>query len=162
MREHQAKDYKRTEFAIGKELPDFSFVDLNGKKRKFSEFRGKYVLLDFWGFWCPPCRDELPYLREAYKRYQSRGLEIVGMNTDDFTPESIKKALSENGMTWTQARHDSFMELKDFQFRIESFPTTFLVAPDGKVLSMSRHQRGEPDLRGKDLLTTLDEILPKM
>jgi hypothetical protein len=83
------------------------------------------------------------------------------MNTDDFTPDSIKKALSENGMTWTQARHDSFTELKDFQFRIESFPTTFLVAPDGKVLSMSRHQRGEPDLRGKDLLTTLDEILPK-
>jgi thiol-disulfide isomerase/thioredoxin len=161
MREHQAKDYKRTEFNIGKELPDFSFVDLNGKKRKFSEFRGKYVLLDFWGFWCPPCREELPYLREAYKRFQTRNLEIVGMNTDDYTPESIKKSLVENGMTWTQARADSFTELKDFEFRIESFPTTFLIAPDGKILSMSRHDRGEPDLRGNDLLTTLDEILPK-
>lgn len=160
MREHAAKDYKRTEFGIGKELPDFSFVDLNGKKRRFSEFRGKYVLLDFWGFWCPPCREELPYLREAYKRYQSRGLEIVGMNTDDYTPESIKKSLTENGMTWTQARQDSFTDLKDFQFRIESFPTTFLIAPDGKILSMSRQERGEPDLRGRDLLTTLDEILP--
>ena len=161
VREHQAKDYKRTEFGIGKQLPDFSFVDLTGKKRRFSEFRGKYVLLDFWGFWCPPCREELPYLREAYKRYQSRGLEIVGMNTDDYTPDSIKKSLTENGMTWTQARQDSFIELKDFQFRIESFPTTFLIAPDGKILSMSRQDRGEPDLRGRDLLTTLDEILPK-
>ena len=161
MREHQAKDYKRTELHIGKELPDFSFVDLNGKKRKFSEFRGKYILLDFWGFWCPPCREEMPYLREAHKRFQARGLEIVGMNTDEFTPESIKKSLEENGMTWTQARHESFMELKDFQFRIESFPTTLLIAPDGKILSMSRQERGEPDLRGKDLLTTLDEILPK-
>lgn len=161
LREHQAKDYKRTELAVGKDLPDFSFVDLNGKKRKFSEFRGKYVLLDFWGFWCPPCRAELPYLREAYKRFQSRGLEIVGMNTDDYTTESIKKALVENGMTWTNARKDSFLELKDFQFRIESFPTTFLIAPDGKILSMSRHLRGEPDLRGKDLLTTLDKILPE-
>jgi len=161
VREHQAKDYKRTEFGIGKELPDFSFVDLTGKKRRFSEFRGKYVLLDFWGFWCSPCREELPYLREAYKRYQSRNLEIVGMNTDDYTPDSIKKSLEENGMTWTQARQDSFIELKDFQFRIESFPTTFLVAPDGKILSMSRQDRGEPDLRSKDLLTTLDEILPK-
>ncbi len=161
MREHQAKEYKRTELNIGKELPDFSFVDLSGKKRKFSEFRGKYVLLDFWGFWCLPCREEMPYLREAYKRFQSRNLEIVGMNTDDFTPESIKKSLAENGMNWTQARQDSFTELKDFQFRIESFPTTFLIAPDGKILSMSRRDRGEPDLRGKDLLTTLDEILPK-
>lgn len=160
LREHQAKDYKRTEFALGNEMPDFSFVDLNGKKRKFSEFRGKYILLDFWGFWCPPCREELPYLREAYKRYQSRGLEIVGMNTDEYTPESIKKSLADNGMTWTQARHDSIMELKDFQFRIESFPSTFLISPEGKILSMSRQDRGEPDLRGRDLLTTLDDILP--
>lgn len=161
LREHQAKEYKRTELSVGTELPDFSFVDLNGKKHKFSEFRGKYVLLDFWGFWCGPCREEMPYLREAYKRYQARGLEIVGMNTDEYTPESIKKSLEENGMTWTQARRESFTELKDFNFRIESFPTTFLIAPDGKILSMSREERGEPDLRGKDLLTTLDEILPK-
>lgn len=161
MREHQAKEYRRTELQIGKELPDFAFVDLSGKKRRFSEFRGKYVLLDFWGFWCPPCRREMPYLIEAYKRFQNRGLEIVGMNTDDYTPESIKEALLKNGMTWTQARQDSFLELKDFQLRIESFPTTFLVAPDGKILSMSREERGEPDLRGKDLLDSLDKILPK-
>ncbi|CAA9375514.1 MAG: hypothetical protein AVDCRST_MAG74-1323 [uncultured Pyrinomonadaceae bacterium] len=161
LREHQAKDYKRKELAVGRELPDFSFVDLDGKKRRFSEFRGKYVLLDFWGFWCPPCLKELPYLREAYKRFQSRNFEIVGMNTDKYTPESIKKNLEQNGMTWTQARHDSFINLKDYEFRIESFPTTLLIAPDGKILSLSRQEKGEPDLRGKDLLETLDEILPK-
>ncbi len=160
LREHQAKDYKRLELAVGKELPDFSFVDLNGKKRRISEFRGKYLIVDFWGFWCPPCMAELPYLREAYKRFQSRGFEIVGMNTDKYTPESIKKNLSENQITWTQGRKDSFIELRDVQFRIESFPSTILVAPDGKILSLSRQERGEPDLRGKDLLTTLDKILP--
>ncbi len=64
-------------------------------------------------------------------------------------------------MTWTQARLDSFIDLRDVQLRIESFPTTFLVSPDGKILSMSRDERGEPDLRGKDLLETLDGILPK-
>ena len=161
LRENQAKDYKRTELGIGKELPDFSFVDLNGKKRKFSEFRGKYVLLDFWGLWCPACRVEIPYMKEAYKRFQGRGLEIVGMNTDKFTPQSIKKTLDENGLVWTQARLDSFVEFAGEQLRIQSFPTTFLIAPDGKILSMSRQERGEPDLRGKDLLTTLDEILPE-
>ena len=146
---------------IGKEFPEFSFVDLTGKKRKFSEFRGKYVLLDFWGMWCPACRDEIPYIREAYKRFQGRGLELVGMNTDKYTPESIKKTLDENGLTWTQARLESFVEFAGSQLRIQSFPTTFLIAPDGKILSMSRQERGEPDLRGKDLLTTLDELLPK-
>lgn len=161
LRENQAKDYKRAELAIGKELPDFSFVDLNGKKRKFSEFRGKYVLLDFWGLWCPACRDELPYIKEAYKRFQGRGLEMVGMNTDEYSPESIKKTLDENGLVWTQARLASFVEFAGSQLRIHSFPTTFLISPDGKILSMSRAERGEPDLRGKDLLDTLDEILPK-
>lgn len=161
LREHPAKDYKRAELNIGKELPEFSFVDLNGKKRKFSEFRGKYVLLDFWGLWCPACRDEIPYLKEAYKRYQGRGLEIIGMNTDKYAPEEIKRNLDQNGLIWTQARLDSFIEFAGGQLRIQSFPTTFLIAPDGKILSMSRQDRGEPDLRGKDLLTTLDEILPK-
>ncbi len=161
LRENQAKDYKRTELGVGKELPDFSFVDLTGKKRKLSEFRGKYVLLDFWGLWCPACRDEIPYMLEAYKRFQGRNLEIVGMNTDKYTPEQIKKTLDEHGLIWTQARLDSFVELASSKLRIQSFPTTFLIAPDGKILSMSREERGEPDLRGKDLLTTLDKILPE-
>lgn len=51
MREHAAKEYKRLELGMGKEFPDFSFTDFEGKKRKFSDFHGKFVLLDIWGFW---------------------------------------------------------------------------------------------------------------
>lgn len=159
--ENKAKDYKRVEFAVGKIMPDFQFKDLSGKKRSLSEFRGKYVILDVWGFWCPPCRTELPYLREAYKRYKSRGLEIVGLNTDTYTVDSINKALKENNMTWTQAQFESVGKMLSEEFRISSFPTTFLLSPEGKILSMSRSTRDELDLRGKDLLTTLDEVLPK-
>lgn len=162
MREHAAKDYQRIELSVGKEFPEFSFVDLTGKKRRFSEFRGKYILLDVWGFWCPPCRREMPFLREAAKRFQTRNLEIVGLNTDVEMPlDVIKRNLEANDLKWTQARLESVFDLINKQLRIESFPTTFLIAPDGKILSMSRHLRGEPDLRGKDLLETLDEILPK-
>ncbi|HEX8369788.1 MAG TPA: TlpA disulfide reductase family protein [Pyrinomonadaceae bacterium] len=162
MREHAAKDYQRIELSIGKEFPEFSFTDLSGKKRRFSEFRGKYILLDVWGFWCPPCRREMPFLREAAKRFKSRNLEIVGLNTDVEMPlDIIKKNLEVNDLKWTQAQLESVFDLINKQLRIESFPTTFLIAPDGKILSMSRHLRGEPDLRGKDLLETLDEILPK-
>jgi thiol-disulfide isomerase/thioredoxin len=162
LREHEAKDYKRLELYMGKEFPEFTFSDFDGKKRKISEFRGKYVLLDIWGFWCPPCRKELPYIREAHKRFGSRSLEIVGLNTDpDFTIDSMKKSLRDNGMIWTQAKFDSVVEFLKVGLRINSFPTTFLISPEGKILSMSRHERKEPDLRGEDLLDTLDEILPK-
>lgn len=161
MREHDAKEYKRFELGIGKPFPEFTFTDFDGKKRKISEFRGKYVLLDIWGFWCPPCRKELPYIREAHKRYQSRNLEIVGLNTDpDFTIDSMKKALNDNGMKWTNAKFDSVAEFLRVNLRINSFPTTFLISPEGKILSMSRQERDEPDLRGQDLLESLEKVLP--
>ena len=161
LRDHEAKDYKRIELAVGKEFPDFEFTDFNSKKRRFSEFRGKYVLLDVWGFWCPPCRKEMPYLREAAKRFQNRNLVLVGLNTDPVPFEQVKQTLEANNMMWTNAKFESVFDFLNKQLRIESFPTTFLITPEGKILSMSRNERGEPDLRGKDLLDTLDEILPE-
>jgi AhpC/TSA family len=70
MREHEAKEYKRFELGMGKLFPEFNFTDFEGKKRKISEFRGKYVLLDIWGFWCGPCRKELPYIRKLTRDFR--------------------------------------------------------------------------------------------
>jgi peroxiredoxin len=162
LREHEAKDYKRLELYIGKEFPDFTVSDFDGKKHRFSEFRGKFVLLDIWGFWCPPCRKELPYIREAHKRFGSGNLEVIGLNTDtDYTVDSMKKALKDSGMIWTQAKFESVVDFLRVGLRINSFPTTFLISPEGKILSMSRHERKEPDLRGADLLDSLEEVLSK-
>jgi len=159
--EREAKDYKRREVYINKEFPDFNFTDFEGKKRKFSEFRGKYVLLDVWGFWCGPCRRELPYIREAHRRFGARNLVIVGLNTDeDYTIDSMKKGLNDAGMTWTNAQFTSVAEFLREGLRVNSFPTTFLISPEGKVLSISRVDRDEPSLRGAELLESLDKVLP--
>lgn len=161
LRGHDVKDYKRSELYVGKEFPEFNFTDFDGKKRKFSEFRGKYVLLDVWGFWCPPCRKELPYLREAHRKFKARNLILVGLNTDeDYTVESMKKGLNDAGMNWTHAQFTSVLNFLRKELRISSFPTTFLIGPDGKIMSMSRQDRDELDLRGNDLLKSLDETLP--
>ena len=160
MKSHQASDYKRIEVRIGAEMPDFEFTDFGGKKRKISEYRGKYLLIDFWGMWCPPCRRELNYLKAAYQRYQARGFEILGMNTDE--PEitaQVKSILGQNGMNWTQAKRESIVATIR-NLRIHSYPTTVLLGPDGKVISLNNTQKGQPSLRGRELLKSLDELLP--
>jgi thiol-disulfide isomerase/thioredoxin len=153
MRAHPASDYKRVTLQIGTEVPDFTFTDFNNKKRRLSEFRGKYVLLDFWALWCPPCRRELPYQKEAYSRFQARGFEILGMNNDD-NPAPIKALLKKNGMTWPQAQLESIRDL-EISYRIHLFPTSLLIGPDGKVIILDQHK-----MRGEDLLKTLDKLLP--
>ena len=161
VKQNQLKDYKRAELWSGKEFPQFSFTDFEGKKHSISEYRGKYVLLDVWGFWCPACREELPYLREAHRRYQSRGLVVLGLNTDqDYTVDSMKSGLNKAGMSWTHAQFASVADFLRVNLRIHSFPTTFLISPEGKILSMNRTERDEASLRGRSLLETLDEILP--
>jgi thiol-disulfide isomerase/thioredoxin len=153
MRSHPAADYKRIEVHVGSELPDFQFTDFSNKKHKLSELRGKYVLLDFWAAWCPPCRRELPYQKAAYSRYQARGFEILGMNNDD-DPAMIRDSLKKNGLVWPQATLESIRDV-EIRYRIHLFPTSLLLGPDGKVLLVDQHK-----MRGDDLLKTLDKILP--
>lgn len=158
LREHPASDYKRVELQVGSEVPDFTFTDFSGKKHKLTEFRGKFVLLDFWAAWCPPCRDELPYQKAAYSRYSARGFEILGMNNDE-DPMVVKSWLSKNGITWPQATMESIRDV-ELRYRIHLFPTALLIGPDGKVVSLNQSKKKQPGLRKEDLLKTLDQLLP--
>lgn len=154
MRSRAQSEYGRAELEVGKLMPDFSFVDFEDKKRSLAEFRGKYLLIDFWGLWCVDCRRAIPYQFAAYKKFRARGFEILGLDTDENT-QQVKEVLQKSGITWTQARNDSIRELVDKTYRIQEYPSSILLAPDGKVLVLDQSL-----LHGEQLLKTLERILP--
>jgi thiol-disulfide isomerase/thioredoxin len=141
----------------GAQIPDFDFIDFNGRRRQLSDFRGRYLMLDFWGSWCPPCRAEVPFVKDAYARFGSRGFDVLALDSErDATVEQVRDYLNANGVQWTFATPDSVRALINTRFQIESFPRVLLLGPDGRVLEARNSA-----LRGEDLARTLDRILPK-
>lgn len=137
---------------LGITAPDFSMPDPTGKLVTLSSLKGKYILLDFWASWCKPCREENPTLVEAYKRYQKKGFEILGVSLDGATQKQAWiKAIEQDGLTWTQ-----LSDLKGFQsvagllYQITSIPQNFLIDPEGKIVAKN--------LRGDQLKIKLSEI----
>jgi thiol-disulfide isomerase/thioredoxin len=151
LRVHAATAYTRIELQMGKEIDDCPFTDFEGRQRNISEFRGNYLLLDFWATWCAPCVAEIPTLKAAYDRFKDRRFAILGIDNDD-DPAPARKLVAERGVGWPQA---TLASIKD-RLKVYAFPTTILLDPAGKIISMGAN--GE--LRGKNLEITLEKVLP--
>ena len=144
---------------------DFDFTDLNGKAHKFSEFRGKVVLVDFWATWCAPCLADIPKLKAIYEKHKSDDFEIVGMNVEtiggeDETPipaaanetdANAKRIVTTRGVNWTTATSETAVPVATKMFGIESLPAKILIDKDGKVVA----EIGEKD----DLIGIVEKLL---
>lgn len=142
-----------TKIDIGSLAPIFSQVKQNGEEVKFTDFKGKYLLIDFWASWCVPCRKEHPLFKELYNKYKDKGFEIISVSIDEkrFRDEWVK-ANSIDSINWT-----SVSDLKGTENEAavlygvgSTVPKNFLVNPEGIII--------HKDIRGEILRNTLQNI----
>lgn len=120
---------------------NFTKKDNHGQPFTLSSLKGKYVLLDFWGSWCGPCRASHPHLKEVYAKYKEKGLEIVGIadeksdNLED-AKKAWLKAISDDGIGWIQVlnNYDKASTNLAMAYGISGFPTKILLDQNGKVV----------------------------
>ncbi|WP_040948975.1 peroxiredoxin family protein [Gorillibacterium massiliense] len=117
----------------GKRAPDFQLTDLNGNAIKLTDFRGKTVLLNFWATWCPPCKVEMPQMRDFYTQYKHKDVIILGVNLTDTEKNAghVQSFASENGLTFPIVL-DKKGVVADL-YRVAAYPTTFIIDPDGII-----------------------------
>lgn len=127
--------------ALGATAPNFTQKDVDGKPVSLSDYKGKYVLVEFWASWCAPCRAESPNLLKQYAAYKDKGFEILGVSVDSDKAKWLD-AIKKDGLTWTQVS-----DLKGWEsdarkvYGISGVPANFLVSPDGKIVGA--HLTGE-------------------
>lgn len=153
----EIKDFitKAENLTIGKQAPNFTQTNLNGINISLADFRGKYVLLDFWASWCIPCREEHPYLKQAYSKYNSKGFTIIGLSLDRAEDKDAwLAAIEKDGLPWTQLCDFKVWDspvIKIYNLYGKGIPANYLIGPNGEIVAK--------DLRGTQLEKKLEELI---
>lgn len=139
--------------SIGELAPDFMQADTSGKAVALHDFKGKYVLVDFWASWCGPCRAENPNVVKNYNEYKGKNFTVLGVSLDrPNAKDAWMRAIHKDNLTWTHVSDLKFWDNEVAkQYNIRAIPQNFLIGPDGKIVAKN--------VRGEALGKKLAEVL---
>jgi len=115
----------------GDRAPDFSLTADNGQGISLSDYRGKWVLLNFWASWCPPCVQETPSLNQLQEEFRDKGLVVLGISEDE-SQEAYDRFIERFGITFPTVR-DTTKGVK-IRYGTQLIPDSYLINPEGYVV----------------------------
>lgn len=151
-RKQQEEDAKPIGPQVGDTAIDFTLMSDNGKKVSLSSFEGKYVLLDFWASWCPPCRGQNIYVVAAHNQFKDQNFTVLSVSLDN-NKDEWAKAIQEDRLSWTNVSDLNKWKSDVVRvYSVRSIPANFLISPEGKIIAK--------DLTGDDISAYLSKTLP--
>lgn len=143
---YQLAEKKYGPIWAGKPAPDFTFTDTKGKVLSLKDFRGKYLFIDFWGTWCVPCLEEIPYMEKLEKAYKDSKVKIISIACDKKREKWLSFLAKHQNMTWSQylitQEGDNVL---DNVYYVIGIPRFMLIAPDGRIVNSDMLRPSDPD-----------------
>lgn len=139
---------------VGDKAPNFALKDMQGNTHHLSDYKGKGVFLNFWGTYCPPCKEEMPYMDDVYKTYKNKGVEILAVNVGEAN-FIVNKFVKQYKLTFPILM-DKDGDVRSL-YRIDNLPHSVLIGPDGKVKQVII---GNENLTKNDFKGFMESIKP--
>ncbi|OED41724.1 hypothetical protein AB833_09265 [Chromatiales bacterium (ex Bugula neritina AB1)] len=146
--------FKLTPFDPPFPAPEFTLDSLEGESLQLADFKGQFVLLNFWATWCPPCLEEMPSMDEIYNRYKDQGFSVVAVSSDEEGQSIVQPFIDKLGV--------SFPVLLDTDKSVSgkygavNLPLSFLLNREGEVIAGAE---GERKWASTEAISVLDELI---
>lgn len=114
------------------EIPDFKLVDMQGKQHQLADYKGKWVLVNYWATWCPPCLEEIPDLVMLYDQYRNKNLVVIGVAVQYKTKKEVIDFVDDMLMSYPIVLGD--VSVTNQLGKDEVLPTTFIFDPRGRLV----------------------------
>ena len=134
---------EKNQVQVGDQAPDFVLEDMEGNKVQLSDLKGKGVFLNFWGTWCKPCEQEMPYMESRYIHYKNLDVEILAVNVGE-SGVAIESFVKKHGLTFPVLKDKDQAVTEAYD--ITPIPTSFLIDKNGKVLKVITGSMTEKDI----------------